>query len=247
MEQWQIDIALKKVCGILKVANEKEIVFFGMGVVGKLLKQKFDMYNNLRTIGIDSYQQAEDVHSPELLKGGKKKYYVIVTPMKNYSEMERFLIEEGYVEYEDYCCVYKTNIFRNKEIISCDNGNQVVGSLIDMQLELWGEHNSITIGNGVVGNGLVIVVVGDYNRVIIGENCIFQGKDTLVAEDGSFIQIGAYAKIGNNVYINSKRKSTLLLGEEMIINKRKIIVKNQGSLIMDKENLISSKKELIMD
>ena len=119
--------------GYLTIARDRTIVIYGMGKVGSLLYDEIKLKN---PICVDNNKVGFERSG--ILGNNVNKYYVIVSPLYTYEEIEVEIQSYGYREIQDYVCLGKLrpahdwmlkNIQTNKFSGDYTNWNEVESTL----------------------------------------------------------------------------------------------------------------------
>lgn len=103
---WQgIVHIIEKVLKAISMDKEKRyIAIWGIGRVGRDLTRELVDYS-IEHLIVDEKKAGEE--KPESLFSSGEKYFVIVTMMRGYEEVEAQLCLQGYDEWQDYICLAK--------------------------------------------------------------------------------------------------------------------------------------------
>lgn len=108
--------------GYIDLANGRSVVIYGMGKVGTIL---YDELKSINPLCIDNNKS--EYEKSDILINNVQKYYVIVTPIFSFEEIEKEIQKYKYSEVSDYVCLGKLSPVldwhREKEIRNTFSGN----------------------------------------------------------------------------------------------------------------------------
>lgn len=242
--------------------REREIVLWGAGSRGVLLKQEIEarIKNVKYVVDVDeSKQNNSTIFAPSVLEGKSDEIFVVVTCAAYFEEIEQELQSYGYNQQCDYCyCPNEVKGFSGNSY-SDMFGNKIVGNPSGAIVRFAGKNSTLVIGEGCniknstfiladsckveIGEGAAVnprgmnVVtewkLGTAARLRVGKNCIFYGGGHLFICKDSGMEMGEGTTVGYDYIMWSPANSVLTIGKDCMFSARVGIVSQDGHAIFD--------------
>ncbi|SEJ87798.1 Glycosyl transferase family 2 [Propionispira arboris] len=151
---------------ILMNRGERELVIWGKGEEGIFWRNTLidgGFVKACKFVDINSSDSSEKI---DALLHNQKKYYVLVSPLKYYGSIEKFLVECEYENIMDYIYVHK-KIEANTDLYTDLLGNQIVGQG-NLEIHFYGANNLIEFEKGFEIENGILEVYGDNNKIKFG-------------------------------------------------------------------------------
>ena len=211
---------VQEIRNCLENLKARKIVIWGACKSGELLKELLEENNIFAEFFIDKkaehfvYKKTK-IMLPEILQGGRARFFIIVAVSNYYKEIEEFLQANNYSEIKDYIYIYKPLIVNNPNNYRDMRGNEVIGRLENTIIHFGGYNNTIKVGNNisVEKSQLEIRVLSDNSTLTIGNNCYFRKNASISIQEKSCIKIGDNCIFGPSTYIVAAIDSRIDIGE----------------------------------
>lgn len=249
------DIPFKK---FLKNAKDRKIVIWGKGKIGEmvidLLQDTGGGVGAKISYIIDrnpfpAVFHGISVEVPDFLRKEKEKVFCIVAMKQYHQEIENYLIDLGYAEFEDYFFLFhKPMIIEQEQPYTDAYGNIIVGkqgttvsitayncrlninSDVDSKAGIYACNSSITIDENVIikdGN----IYSRNQSCIHLGSKGIFENTFDLVCYDNSYISIGEGTRVDAGSRIICGDNSKIIIGCSCRLNLYDTLVSTGHSVL----------------